>query len=166
MGAFLLICSLFRRASMEEEKLWRFVRLLLVLVFILVVVVSALALTRNYNHLYTVFIVEFSQNLYFSCLILNTMLYVMIQQLAIEDDELGMLVCGLGVQFAGGAACLALLHLTFGESFARAIAMVLPPACTLGMLSIWIYAIVRTRETVVVRSPAVKQAALVEAIAD
>jgi hypothetical protein len=166
MGAFLLICSLFRRASAREEKLWRFVRLLLVLVFFLVVVVSALTLTRNYNHLYTVFIVEFSQNLYFSCLVLNTMLYVMIQQLALDDEELGLLVCGLGVQFAGGAACLALLHLTSGENFARVIAQVLQPACTLGMLLIWIYGIVKTPETAVVRAPAGKQTALVEAVAE
>ncbi len=71
-----------------------------------------------YPTLHNVFIVEFSQNLYFSCLVLNTLLYVMIQQLAIDDDELGLLVCGMGVQFAGEAACLALLHLTLGENFA------------------------------------------------
>ena len=108
MGAFLLTCAFFRRACTREEKLWHFVRLLLVFVFLLVVAISALSLTRNYTHLFTMFIIEFSQNLYFTCLVLNTLLYVMIQQLAIEDDELGLLVCGMGVQFAGEAACLAL----------------------------------------------------------
>jgi hypothetical protein len=39
------------------------------------------------------------------------MLYVMLQQLAIDDDELGLLVCGMGVQFAGEAAWFALLAL-------------------------------------------------------
>lgn len=165
LGAFLLTCGFFRRACVREEKMWSIVRLLLVFVFILVVAVSALTLTRHYNQLYTRFIVEFSQNLYFSCLILNTLLYVMIQQFAIEDDELGLLVGGLGIQFAGEAACLALLHLTAGENFARNIAMVLPPACTLGMLSTWVYAILRPPQTDSVRSHARKQA-WVEAVAD
>jgi len=132
----------------------------------LVVVISALALTRHYTQLYTVFIVEFSQNLYFSCLVLNTLLFVMIQQLAIEDDELGLLVCGMGLQFAGEAAGLALLHLTSGENFARLIFSFLNPACTLGMLLIWIYAIVKTPQAVPVRSQVGKQAALAEAGAD
>jgi len=166
IGAFLLICSFFRRACVREQNLWRFARVMLVFVFLLVVAISALALTRHYTQLYTVFIVEFSQNLYFSCLVLNTLLFVMIQQLAIDDDELGLLVCGLGVQFAGEAACLALLHLTSGEAYARVIAMVLPPVCTLGMLMTWMYAIVKTHETVPAEARLGKQAVLVEAVTD
>jgi hypothetical protein len=166
MGAFLLICSFFQRACTREQKLWRFVRLLLLFVFVLVVAISALALTRHYTQLYTGFIVEFSQNLYFSCLVLNTMLYLMIQHLAIDDDELGLLVCGMGVQFAGEAACLALYHVTLGENFARVIAMVLSPACTLGMLLIWVYAIVKTPQAAPVHLGAGKDAALAEAVAE
>jgi hypothetical protein len=166
MGAFLLICSFFRRACTQEQKLWRFVRLLLVFVFVLVVAISFLALTRHYSQLYTRFIVEFSQNLYFSCLVLNTLLYVMIQQLAIDDDELGLLVCGLGVQFAGEAAILALYNLTVGENFARALIDFLTPACTLGMLVIWIYAISKTPQEVPVRLQPGRGASLAEVIAD
>jgi len=166
LGAFLLTCAFFRRACAREEKLWRLVRLLLVFVFVLVVGISALALTRHYTQLYTGFIVEFSQNLYFSCLVLNTLLYVMIQQLAIDDDQLGLLVCGMGLQFAGEAAGLALLHLTSGEHMARLVFSFLNPACTLGMFLTWVYAIVKTPEAVPVRSHARKQAALVEAVAD
>jgi hypothetical protein len=165
-GAFLLICSFFRRACTREQKLWRVVRLLLVFVFVLVVAISALALTRHYSQLYTAFIVEFSQNLYFSCLVLNTLLYLMIQQLAIDDDELGLLVCGMGVQFAGEAAFLALYHVTLGENFARVLIGFLNPACTLGMLLIWVYAIVKTPQAVPVRLQPGRDAALVEAIAD
>ena len=151
---------------MRQEKWWAIMRLMLVFVFILVVAISALALTRNYTQLYTGFIVEFSQNLYFSCLVLNTLLYVMIQQLAIDDDELGLLVCGMGLQFAGEAACLALLHLTSGENLARLVFSLLNPMCTLGMLLIWIYAIVKTPQAVPVRSQVGKQAVLVEAVTD
>jgi len=166
LGAFLLICSFFRRACTREERLWRFVRLLLVFVFVLVVAISFLALSRHYSQLYTRFIVEFSQNLYFACLILNTMLYVMIQQIAIDDDELGLLVGGIGVQFAGEAAGLALYHLTLGEPFVQIVFSLLNPACTLGMLLTWVYAIVKTPQAVPVRSQRGKQAALVEAVAD
>ena len=163
-GAFLLTCSFFRRACTREEKLWRFIRLLLVFVFVSVVAISALALTRHYTQLYTVFIVEFSQNLYFSCLVLNTLLFVMIQQLAIEDDELGLLVCGMGLQFAGEAAGLALLHLTSGDNFARIVFSFLNPACTMGMLVIWIYALVKAPAAVPVRLRVGRQATLAAAI--
>src|ERR1035437_7753131 len=97
LGAFLLVCGFFRRAFSQDEKKWSFVRLSLVGIFVIVLGVSALSLTHNYKQLYTGFMVEFSQNLYFSCLVLNTLLYVMIQQLEIEDDELGLLVCGLEI---------------------------------------------------------------------
>jgi hypothetical protein len=173
MGAFLLTCAFFRRAFTKEEKMWRVVRLALVSVFILVLGISALYLTRNYAHSalsltrnYTVFIVEFSQNLYFSCLVLNTLLYVMMQQLAIDDDQLALLVCGMGLQFAGEAAGLAMLHLTWGENFARSLFGFLNPVCTLGMLAIWIYAVEKAPQTVPVGSQVGKDAALLEAVAD
>jgi len=166
LGAFLLVCGFFHRACAQDEKRWAFVRLLLVSVFTIVLGVSALSLTRNYAHLYTMFIIEFSQNLYFSCLVLNTLLYVMIQQLEIEDDELGLLVCGLGVQFAGEAAGLALVHVTWGGAFATILFGYLSPICTLGMLSIWIYAIGKAPQEVPVPSKLGKKAALLEAVAD
>jgi hypothetical protein len=166
LGAFLLICAFFRRACAREEKLWKFTRLLLVFAFILVLGISALILTRNYTQLFTHFMIEFSQNLYFTCLVLNTLLYVMIQQLSIEDDELGLLVCGIGVQFAGEAACLALLRLTLHDTFPRALLPLLGPICTLGMLLTWIYAIAKTPEAVPVRLPGRKQPALAEALSD
>jgi hypothetical protein len=173
MGAFLLTCGFFRRATVSEERIWSTVRLVLIFVFIVVLGISSLSLTRNYSHLYTggqvsVFIVEFSQNLYFSCLILNTLLYVMIQQLAIDDDELALLVCGMGVQFAGEAAGLALYHLGLGAKmpFVSFLFSLLNPACTLGMLLTWIYAIKKRPETVPVRSQLGKQAVLAEAFLD
>jgi len=166
LGAFLLIGSFFRRACADEEIRWRFIRLMLVSVFVLVVGVSGLSIHRNYNQLFTNFIIEFSQNLYFTCLVLNTLLYIMIQQLAVDDDELGLLVCGMGIQFAGEAACLALLHLTFAENFARVILRFLGPACTLSMLGIWAYAILKTPQTSPARLQPRKGTRLIEAIAD
>jgi len=166
LGAFLLVCGFFRRACYKDEKRWSMIRLALISVFVIVLGVSALSLTHNYANLYTLFMIEFSQNLYFTCLVLNTFLYVMIQQLEIEDDELGLLVCGLGVQFAGEAAGLALFHVTLGGNFARIFFGLLNPACTLGMLLIWIYAIGKTSQEVPVSSELGNKVRLVEAVAD
>jgi hypothetical protein len=167
LGAFLVICGFFQRACKQEDKMWKFVRLLLIFVFIVVLGVSTLSLTRHYTHLYDHFIIEFSQTLYFTCLVLNTLLYVMLQQLAIDDDELGLLVCGIGVQFAGEAACLALMHLTADNAMARVLIEFLAPGCTLAMLWIWVYAIGKTPQTVPSRQyqPG-KNKGLVEAVAD
>ena len=168
LGAFAVICGFFRRACTREEKLWSFVRLLLIFVFLVVLGVSTLSLTRNYMHLsrHILYIIELSQNLYFTCLVLNTLLYVMLQQLAIDDDELGLLVCGMGVQFAGEAACLALLHLTANNSIVRELTVFLAPCCTLAMLWIWVYAIGKTPQTVSDRYEPRRDGGLVEAVAD
>jgi hypothetical protein len=166
LGAFLVICGFFQRACHKEEKLWGFVRPLLMFVFIIVLAVSALSLTRHYTNLYDKFVFEFSQNLYFTCLVLNTLLYVMLQQLAIDDDELGLLVCGLGVQFAGEAACFALCHLTADAVSVKLLTAFLSPCCTLAMLSIWAYAIGKTPQTVSARFQLGHNESLVEVAAD
>jgi hypothetical protein len=144
--AFLLVCLFFRRACVQQEKLWRFVRLLLVFIFLLLIGISGLSFLRNYSRLPTYIIVEFSQNLYFTCLVLNTLLYLLLQQIDSADDQLGLLVCGVGIQFAGPAATMALLHLTSGEGFAASLNSFTIPVCTLGMLLVWAYAIVHVKE--------------------
>lgn len=165
LGAFLVICSFFRRACIQEQKMWRLVRLVLVFVIIGILALSALSLTHHYTHLYSMFMIEFSQNLYFACLVLNTLLYIMLQQLAIDDDELGLLVGGLGVQFAGEAAWFALLSLTLSSSVSNAMQL-LAPCCTLAMLWIWVYAIGKTRQTVPGRLQLGRNQSLVEVVAE
>ena len=143
LGAFVLVCAFFWRACLGEEKLWRFVRLLLVFVFFLVAGISAITLSRNLSHIFTRFIIEFQQNLYFTCLVLNTLLYLLMQQLESVDDELGLLVCGMGIQLAGPAATLALVHLTPGQSSAEWLLRFISPLATMGMLATWFYAVAR-----------------------
>lgn len=159
LGAFLLICTFFQRACAKETKLWPFLRLFLVFVFFLVVGISALALSQNYANLFTRFIYEFNQNLYFTCLVLNTLLYVMMQQIDSADDELSFLVCGLGLQFAGPAANFALMFLTPDHTpayeYAKLLFGFVGPLCTLGMLLTWFYAVARMPKTV--RVPASKK---------
>lgn len=164
LGAFLLVCAFFRRACAHEAKMWRFVRLLLAFVLILTLGISLFALSRNYHQLFTGFIVDFQQNLYFTCLVLNTMLYILMQQIHNTDDELNLLVCGMGIQFAGPAANFALVHLTPGQDYASALYPYLGALCTMGMLLTWFYALVRAPQPSAIRAgevPARELAAVV-----
>jgi len=167
VASFLLVCYFFQRVCEHQEKMWRFVRVLLGLIFVLLVGVSALSFLGNYALLSNRYIAEFNQNLYFTCLVLNTMLYFMLQHLESTDEQLGLLVCGVGIQFAGPAASMALYHLTTGESFARSLVSFTVPICTLGMLLVWAYAIVRVSESAVkVTRRRTGEPALVEVTAD
>jgi FlaA1/EpsC-like NDP-sugar epimerase len=149
ISAFLLVCFLFRRACRDEEKLWRFVRLLLAFVFVLVAAISGVIFSHNYRALFPYFVFEFNQNLYFTCLVLNTLLYLLLQYIESTDDQLGLLVCGVGIQFAGPAATLALVHLTTAERFAQSLNSLVMRFCTFGMLLVWAYAIVRVKDKTV-----------------
>ncbi|MGD0696096.1 MAG: hypothetical protein ABSB82_14700 [Terriglobia bacterium] len=142
LGAFLVVGAFFYRACAHDVKMWRFVRLVLSFVFFLVLGISLSSLTRNSDNLRNAFFFEFQQNLYFTCLVLNTLLYIMMQQFGIADDELNLLVCGMGLQFAGPAANFALASLTSYET-ARALYSWFGPLCTLGMLLTWSYAVVK-----------------------
>ncbi len=143
LAAFALVCALFRRASLHIQHLWKHLRLMLALVLILVGGVSVFSLQRNYKNLFTMFIVEFQQNLYFTCLVLVTILYVLIQKSEAPDDELTLIVSGMGIQFAGPAANFALVYLTPGQRYASLLYTYVGPLCTLGMLLIWFYALSR-----------------------
>jgi hypothetical protein len=140
LSAFLVICGFYWRACLKKEKLWGRARLLLILMLFVILAASTRSLI-HYTHLYVTFVIGFSQNLYFACLVLNTLLYVMLQLFAIDDDELRLLVCGLGVQLAGVPACFALLHFTANNSLARVLAVSLAPCCTPGMLLVWLYTV-------------------------
>jgi len=165
IAAFLLVCLFFRRACFHQEKLWRFVRLLLFFSFVMVVGISGLSFLNHYGRFSPHYVTEFSQNLYFTCLVLNTLLYLMLLQIESTDDQLGLLVCGVGIQFAGPAASMAFYHLTTGEHLAVFLATFTLPICSLGMLLVWAYAIVcvRDRGTKVARH---KIPAFAEATAD
>jgi hypothetical protein len=141
LGVFLLLCALFRRACRDHEQVWKFIKPILIWVLLLVIFISAAALRHNFSHLFSTYIFEFNQDLYFVCLLLNTALYLMVQRFKAESD-LSLLVCGLGVQLAGPAAGWAFASLK-GNGM---ILMYLSPICSLAMMGIWIYAITRGQE--------------------
>jgi hypothetical protein len=152
LAAFLLVCMFFRRACVHEPKMWHFIRLLLALVFALTLLVSFFSILRHYDGDLAPLTMEFRQNLYFTCLVLNTLLYILMQQIGSTDDELTLLVCGMGLQFAGPAANFALAHLTPGQDFYGLFYPYVGPLCTLGMLLTWFYALVRVPQPSAVRT--------------
>lgn len=152
LGAFLLVCAFFRRACRHEQKMWRFIRLLLTFVFTLTLLISVFSISSHYDDFLGAFNVEFQQNLYFTCLVLNTMLYILMQQIRSWDDELTLLVCGMGIQFAGPAANFALVHLTSGQDYASSLYVYLAPLTTLGMLLTWFYALARVPQPSAIRT--------------
>ena len=134
--------------------MWHFLCPMLAFVFILVLGLSFFSLLNNYHNLFSRFIVEFQQNLYFTCLVLTTLLYILLQQRQSADEELILLVTGMGIQFAGPAANFALVFLTPGQRFASNLYTYIGPLCTLGMLLIWFYAVARLPEAVHIRARA------------
>ncbi|HXJ94097.1 MAG TPA: hypothetical protein VMT20_14710 [Terriglobia bacterium] len=143
LGIFLLICAFFRRACSRHQEMWAFMRPVLGLVLLLVLAISCSAFTQHYHQLRTSYIYEFSENLYFSCAVLNTLLYLMLLRFEDADRQLQLLVCGLGIQCAGPAANSALAYLAGNQGPARTLLEYLSPLCTLGMLALWLYAVIR-----------------------
>jgi hypothetical protein len=143
LAAFVLVVSFFRRACSENAELWQFVKLLLGAVLIAIAAVSYFSLARHEGEIFSSFIIEFSQNLYFASLVLTTLLYLMTLRMEIADERLGLLVCGLGIEFAGPAAGLALVHLTSIPEITRVIGIYFVPLCDAGMILTWFYAISR-----------------------
>lgn len=143
LAAFVLVASFFRRACSQNAEMWQFVRLLLGTVLVAIAVISYLSLASHKDKIFSFFIVEFSQNLYFASLVLTTLLYLMTLKMEIADERLGMLVCGLGIEFAGPAAGLALFYLARGAEISHLVGIYLVPLCDVGMILTWFYAISR-----------------------
>lgn len=152
LGAFLLISCFFKRACEDRDELWANLRRGLSVIFVIVLLISFYSFSGDHSKAFASFILNFQQNLYFVCLVLNTLLYVMMQQSDCTDGYLGLLVCGLGIQFAGPAASFALIHLTPGDHSFITLAYYIVPACNLGMLLSWLYAVTREPQVITVRS--------------
>src|SRR5579864_3340323 len=136
LAAFLLVCSFFRSACISQLKWWHVLRLVLPTVFLLMVAISGLSIWRNFSQLPAsiAFIIQLEQYLYFACLVLNTLLFIMIQYVEVADNRLPMLICGLGLQFAGPAAGMAVVTLAGNGVGAQHISSCIDQLCTLGML--------------------------------
>lgn len=144
LAAFLLVCVFFRHACSDRKERWAFARTMLGVVFVGIVAASILSISSHYDHLFGRFIVDLQQNLYFACLVLSTVLFVMLESRD-SDGELGLLVCGLGIEFAGPAAGMALAYLTPGGHFAGVVTPLVAQLCNVAMFIVWLYALTRRR---------------------
>lgn len=156
LAVFVLVASFFRRACSEKPEMWRHIRLLLGTVFVLIAGMSSYSLSGHKGPIFSSFIVEFSQNLYFACLVLTTLLYMLILKMEIADERLGFLVCGLGIEFAGPTAGIAFVFLSRGD-LGNLIGGFLVPLCDMGMILTWFYAISRVPETARTRPTAIQR---------
>ena len=155
VAAYVVVASFFRRACSKNREMWQFVRLLLGTVLVAIIIVSFFSLSSHKDKVFSLFIVQFSQNLYFASLVLTTLLYLMILKMEVADERLGMLVCGLGIEFAGPAAGLALFYLARGAELSRLVGVYFFPLCDIGMILTWFYAVSRVPDLVKVPRPRV-----------
>jgi hypothetical protein len=155
IAAFVVVASFFRRACSQNPEMWHFVRLLLGAVLVAITIVSFFSLSSHKDKVFSVFIVQFSQNLYFASLVLTTLLYLMTVKMEVADERLGMLVCGLGIEFAGPAAGLALFYLARGAELSRLVGVYFFPLCDIGMILTWFYAVSRVPDLVKAPRPMV-----------
>lgn len=147
LASFALICAFFRRACLRHHEVWKMVKPALALVLVLELVFSSATFLQHFQHhsLFTPFMYDFSQDLYFTCVVLNTVLYLMLQWFRDRDQFLQLLVCGLGIQFAGPAANTALILIVPHNLVAdtQHLLTYLLPVCNVAMLAIWVYAVAR-----------------------
>ncbi len=147
--AFLLVGSFFRRACLAKSvELWRHVRLMLASVFVLTGLVAYATILHHHQGFFPFFVLEFQQDLYFVLLVLITMLYLMLQRFEPADDQLGLLVSGLGIELAGFAACLALVYVAGGQALYGVVAGYVMPLCDIGMVLLWFYTAARVPKAV------------------
>jgi len=157
---FALVCGFFHRACAGDDKMWHNLRPLLGFVFLLLAAVSYFMIASKFQHFYSEFIFQFQQNTYFACLVLTTLLYIMMQSSEVRDEELSMLVCGMGILFAAPAAGLAGHVLLPNSDVVKILNNHLDQLCMLGMLFTWWYAITKLPHGATVRAdvPAVARA--------
>lgn len=143
LAAFALISVFFKRSLSDNKRRWSSLRTSLAVIFGGIVAASYLSISAHYDHLFGRFLVDLQQNLYFACLVLNTILFLMLQNSDSGDSLLGLLVCGLGIEFAGPAAEMALAYLTPGGHFAGDVAPFVFLLCNIAMFLVWLYALTR-----------------------
>jgi hypothetical protein len=143
LAAFLLICLFFRHAFRDRDRaLWSFARPILLMILVMVLAISSLDFRHHYRQLFTTdYIWVFNENLTFICLLLNTVLYVLLTRLKGAGSQMQLLVCGLGIQFAGLTANSALVDMTSNSHAVVAFFTYFSPVCGLAMLSVWLYAV-------------------------
>ena len=132
---YLLVASFFDQ-MFRRSILRPYVRPTLAIFFLGVVGVSGLFISRNVSHLYSRFVIEFEQNMFFVGVLLTFLLWISMSYLRAESRRFVLLVSGLGIYFSAHAANYALQFLFRG--LADVLASVPPFAYTF-MVLLWLY---------------------------
>ena len=147
---YLLIGSFFDRL-LRESAFHKYVRPTLAIFFLLIAGVSALFISGNVDRLYSSFVIEFQQNLYFVGVLLTFLLWMAVSYLDVQSRRFSLLVSGLGIYFAAHAANYAIRFLFPSLS---ALTLVVPPLAYNFMVGLWLYTFLRVPEEEVAVQPA------------
>ncbi|MCH7766807.1 MAG: hypothetical protein IH916_09655, partial [Acidobacteria bacterium] len=147
---YLLIGSFFDRL-LRESVFHKYVRPTLAIFFVLIVGISAFFIVGSVEHLYSEFVLELQQNLYFVGVLLTFLLWMSVSYLDVRSRRFTLLVSGLGIYFAAHAASYALWFLF--PVLAPLIAVV-PPLAYNFMVGLWLYTFLWVPEEEVAVQPA------------
>lgn len=139
---YLLIGSFFTYLF-RHSVFRKYVQLTLVFFFVGVVLVSGSFISGSVDRLYSRWVIEFEQNMYFVGVLLTFLLWMTMSYLGAETRRFVLLVSGMGIFFTAHAANYALRFLVPG--LADVLARVPPLAYTF-MVLLWLYTFLRVPE--------------------
>ncbi len=148
--AYLVIGSFFDH--LFRHSVFRsYIRPALVFLFLLVVGISGLFISRSVEHLYSRFVIEFEQNMYFVGVVLTFLLWMSMSYLGAQSRRFVLLVAGMGIVFAAHAANYAIRFLFPSLS---ALTLLVPPLAYNFMVGLWLYTFLRVPEEELAVQPA------------
>ncbi len=147
---YLVIASFFD-VLLRQSTFHKYVRPTLAILFLMIIGISAFFVVGSVEHLYSEFVPELQQNLYFVGVLLTFLLWMSVSYLDVRSRRFTLLVSGLGIYFAAHAASYALRFLFSGlEAPMRAV----PPLAYNFMVGLWLYTFLRVPEEEVAVQPA------------
>lgn len=151
--AYLVIAGLFDQ-MFRHSILSRYVRPTLAIFFLLVVAISGIFISRSVDHLYSRFVIELQQNMFFVGVLLTFLLWLSMSYLGAETRRFALLVSGLGIYFAAHACNYAARFLFPGMAD---LATRIPPLAYNLMILVWFYTFLRIPEGEPAAVPARRQ---------
>jgi len=147
---YLTIASFFDQ-MFRQSIFARYVRPTLGFFFFLVILISGLFIARSVDHLFSRFVLEFQQNMYFVGVLLTFLLWMSMMYLGAETRRFALLVSGLGIYFTAHAASYAA---SFLSTSAQSFALQIPPVAYTLMTLVWLYTFLRVPEGEAAAEPA------------
>jgi hypothetical protein len=141
---YLMIANFFDRL-LRDSAFHKYVRPTLAIALLLVVGVSAVFVLGSMGRLYSRFVFELQQNLYFIGVLLTALLWISMSYLRAESRRFVLLVSGLGIYFTAHASNYAFQFLFPYKNVVEFMTHVPPLAYTV-MVMLWFYTFWRVPE--------------------